>query len=593
VRLYPVVLDSRPGYLRGSLGPLSLLLMPLGTDTLLGHLRERFHALNRNEPTVLPTFPPDAGYEAAVRTSCPSVEGIIPSGEFGNRVGTLEPSDWLLFVDPRWFPAGGYELGRLVEDLGDGPQWARHELALERTTAGTEEYVQLDWDGAVRRIQRYYASVTWPFTSGVSCSLVPVAAILMAKGLSFSSLADLRRGLTAKGVPSRDLPLAGGTFDLSCERGLLALSERFTLDALAAGPGRVARAGARGQWGAGCRVHPTARLLGPVILHDGVVIEEGATLAGPTVVGAGSRVGAGAVVAQCLLGPGSVLPRGTTVRQRVVWDGSGSDVLDVPAGSGTYRPFQGIGSGSGAPPVELREPGQPAAVYPRAKRAAEALAALAALLVLSPLLGLVAALVKLTSKGPILFGDEREGLNGRPFCCWKFRTMVDGAHSQQRHLYAQNQVDGPQFKLDHDPRVTWIGRLLRPSSLDELPQLLNVLLGQMSLVGPRPSPFRENQMCIPWRKARLSVRPGITGLWQICRHDRDKGDFHQWIYYDLLYARHMSLWLDIKILAATVATLGGRGHVPLSWMISPHKYYERRRSRREPRFSLAQLLSGA
>jgi lipopolysaccharide/colanic/teichoic acid biosynthesis glycosyltransferase len=151
-------------------------------------------------------------------------------------------------------------------------------------------------------------------------------------------------------------------------------------------------------------------------------------------------------------------------------------------------------------------------------------------------------------------------------------------------------MDGPQFKLARDPRVTWIGRILRPSSLDELPQLINVLMGEMSLVGPRPSPFRENQMCIPWRKARLSVRPGITGLWQVCRHDRSKGDFHQWIYYDLLYARHMSAWLDLKLLVATVVTLGGRGHVPLSWMISPHKYHDRRRSRREPRFSPLELL---
>src|SRR5262245_401908 len=520
--------------------------MPLGAETLIGHLREQFQTLNRNEPTVLPTFPVDAAYVAAIRTACPSVEGIIPSSEFGNRLASLEPSDWLLFVDPRWFPAGGYQLARLLEDLGDGPQWARHQLALERTAAGAEEYVQLDWDGAVRRISRYCAAVTWPFTAGVSCSLVPVAALLMAKGLSLASLADLRRGLTSKGVPSRDLPLAGGTFDLTCERGLLALSERFTLDVAGEPAARTARASARGQWGNGCRVHPTARLLGPVILHDGVVIEEGATVAGPTAVGAGARVGAGAVVAQCLLGPAAVVPHGMTVRQRVVWDGSGSDVLDAPASNGTYRPFPGIGSGSGAPPVELREPGSPLAVYPRLKRAAEATVALCALLVLSPLLAVIAALVKLTSKGPVLFGDEREGLHGRSYTCWKFRTMVDGAHAQQRHLYSQNQVDGPQFKLDRDPRVTWVGRVLRPSSLDELPQLLNVLLGQMSLVGPRPSPFRENQMCIPWRKARLSVRPGITGLWQICRHDRNKGDFHQWIYYDLLYARHMSLWLDVK-----------------------------------------------
>ena len=139
---------------------------------------------------------------------------------------------------------------------------------------------------------------------------------------------------------------------------------------------------------------------------------------------------------------------------------------------------------------------------------------------------------------------------------------------------ATNQMDGPQFKMDRDPRVTRLGRMLRAISLDELPQLLNVAVGQMSLVGPRPSPFRENQMCIPWREARLSVRPGITGLWQVCRHERATGDFHQWIYYDLLYVRHMSPWVDLKILFATVITLGGKGHVPLSWVIPPSKFQE-------------------
>ena len=91
----------------------------------------------------------------------------------------------------------------------------------------------------------------------------------------------------------------------------------------------------------------------------------------------------------------------------------------------------------------------------------------------------------------------------------------------------------------------------------------------MSLVGPRPSPFRENQMCIPWREARLSVRPGITGFWQVCRHDRSSGDFHQWIEYDLLYVQHISFWLDLKILVATLLTLGGKvGHVPPSWLVA-------------------------
>jgi hypothetical protein len=98
---------------------------------------------------------------------------------------------------------------------------------------------------------------------------------------------------------------------------------------------------------------------------------------------------------------------------------------------------------------------------------------------------------------------------------------------------------------------------------------VNVLTGEMSLVGPRPSPFRENQVCVPWREARLSVRPGITGFWQVCRHNRSEGDFHQWIEYDLLYVQHLSFWLDLKILAATVLTLGGKAKsVPSSWLVS-------------------------
>src|SRR5262249_32960587 len=150
----------------------------------------------------------------------------------------------------------------------------------------------------------------------------------------------------------------------------------------------------------------------------------------------------------------------------------------------------------------------------------------------------VALLVKLDSRGPVLFAHHRERKWGRHFPCWKFRTMVTGAHAQQIALSQQNEVDGPQFKLRNDPRVTRVGRFLRSTNLDGLPQPSNVLLGHMSLVGPRPSPFQENQICVPWRRARLSVPPGITGLWQICRNERGAGDFHQWIYYDLMYVRH-------------------------------------------------------
>ncbi|MBU0716751.1 MAG: sugar transferase, partial [Planctomycetes bacterium] len=189
------------------------------------------------------------------------------------------------------------------------------------------------------------------------------------------------------------------------------------------------------------------------------------------------------------------------------------------------------------------------------------------LVVLTPLLFVVAVLIKLDSPGPVFFAHRREGRGNKEFGCLKFRTMVVDAHRKQKELYDRNEVDGPQFKMSDDPRITRMGRVLRATNIDELPQLFNVLLGQMSLVGPRPSPFRENQVCVPWRRARLSVRPGITGLWQLCRDDRADGDFHQWIYYDLAYVRNLSGWLDSKILLATVLTGGGRVPLPVSWFV--------------------------
>jgi len=202
------------------------------------------------------------------------------------------------------------------------------------------------------------------------------------------------------------------------------------------------------------------------------------------------------------------------------------------------------------------------------KRALDVFAALVGIAVMFPLLALIAAAVWLESRGPIFYGDRREGFRGRDFSCWKFRTMFTGAHLAQMQLKAQDQTDGPHFKMDRDPRVTRVGRVLRTLNVDELPQLFNVLVGEMSLVGPRPSPFRENQVCVPWRSARLSVPPGITGLWQVCRHDRAAGDFHQWIEYDLLYIQHRSFALDLKILVCTFLTLGGKvAHVPSSWLV--------------------------
>lgn len=190
--------------------------------------------------------------------------------------------------------------------------------------------------------------------------------------------------------------------------------------------------------------------------------------------------------------------------------------------------------------------------YLLAQRAFDIAASAAGLVFLSPLLLVIAILVKVTSRGPILYAHTRQGLGGKEFPCLKFRSMRTGADAIQAQLRAQNEVDGPQFKIACDPRVTRIGRWLRKTNIDELPQLINVLVGHMSLVGPRPSPDQENQYCPAWRRARLSTRPGITGLWQVLRNRKvSKSDFQEWIYYDVEYARHRSFWLDLQILFYT------------------------------------------
>lgn len=208
----------------------------------------------------------------------------------------------------------------------------------------------------------------------------------------------------------------------------------------------------------------------------------------------------------------------------------------------------------------LTTPKRPA--YEFTKRAVDIITSALGLILLAPFLLLVALLVKLTSKGSVFFVHRRQGLGGREFPCLKFRSMRQDAHELQAALRKLNQVDGPQFKIDKDPRETPIGGWLRRLNIDEVPQLFNVLIGHMSLVGPRPSPDSENQMCPAWRRARLSVRPGVTGMWQVLRlRDNPDTDFQEWIYYDVEYAKHRSAWLDALILLNTPIAMFRRHHL--------------------------------
>jgi exopolysaccharide biosynthesis polyprenyl glycosylphosphotransferase len=200
--------------------------------------------------------------------------------------------------------------------------------------------------------------------------------------------------------------------------------------------------------------------------------------------------------------------------------------------------------------------------WPRiAKRLLDITVAASVLLILSPVLAITAIAIKLTSPGPVMFKQERIGLNKRRFKILKFRTMLPNAESMMTRLEKHNEVEGPVFKIRNDPRITPIGKLLRRSSIDELPQLLNVLAGDMSLVGPRPLPVRDYEgFNKDWQRRRFSVKPGITCLWQV--NGRSGISFEQWMLLDLQYMDEWSLWLDLKILAKTVpAVLRGAGAV--------------------------------
>ena len=186
--------------------------------------------------------------------------------------------------------------------------------------------------------------------------------------------------------------------------------------------------------------------------------------------------------------------------------------------------------------------------------------ALILLTFLAPLLLTLALLVKLTSRGPAFFKQPRSGLNGAPFTIYKFRTMTSNAEQLKHELAAMNEMSGPVFKVTNDPRITPIGKWLRKWSLDELPQLFNVLRGEMSLVGPRPLPVDEvkrfNDLA---HRRRLSVKPGLTCIWQV--KGRNKiSDFKEWVRLDLEYIDNWSIWLDLKILLLTIpAVLRGTG----------------------------------
>jgi len=273
-----------------------------------------------------------------------------------------------------------------------------------------------------------------------------------------------------------------------------------------------------------------AKILGDAWRDPQAKIDATAKFVGPVWVGAGR----------------TVAPNTTLVGPSVMWDD--------PACAPPTEAIQWQEIVPTAPPMEPlpRETGM---TYRFCKRAFDIILSLIGLGMTLPIYPFIVLAIWLEDGRPFFFGHMRETLGGREFPCWKFRSMRKDAEKMKAQLAKLNQADGPQFFMENDPRLTRTGRLLRKINFDEFPQFWNVLIGDMSIVGPRPSPYKENQFCPGWREARLSVRPGITGLWQVKRTRRAGTDFQEWIKYDIEYVETRTFWLDLKIIWKTYSEI--------------------------------------
>jgi len=308
------------------------------------------------------------------------------------------------------------------------------------------------------------------------------------------------------------------------------------------------------------KIAPTAYVLGPVVIGDNCEVRSHAQIIGPAVLGPETVVGerallresitwkgvtleAGSRASYCVFESSCVLKKGEEAQRRVVTK-EPLTVGDMNLVSLPGDEFESVSFLPAVSPPLLKR-----WLFQAAKRAIDLIGSALGILICLPLFAGVSIGIKMTSEGPVFFTQRRCGRGGKEFGMIKFRTMVVDAHKMQKALQAKKAVDGPMFKFHNDPRVTPLGRFLRMTSLDEFPQLFNVLKGDMSFVGPRPLASTEMRFHSTWREARLRVKPGITGLWQV--NGRSRSRFHDWIRYDIEYVTRQSLTLDMKILAKT------------------------------------------
>ena len=311
------------------------------------------------------------------------------------------------------------------------------------------------------------------------------------------------------------------------------------------------------------QIHASAKLFAPYALRPETQLGEDVLVLGPSAIGQGCEIGSKSIINECVIldgakiGQGSYLNRCIVGEETIVQRGAllyETALAKSPDGSGTTEVLQlrePTHREVHATPKNLvwKTPAGP--FYLKIKRVVDLFLSIIFLIIATPLMLAISVAIKMDSPGPILFRQRRSGLNGKEFTMLKFRSMVSDAEDIKRELLMElNEVDGPMFKIINDPRITKVGQFLRNTNLDELPQLFCVLTGDMSLVGPRPLSFDEMRYNPRWRDARLAVRPGVTGLWQVEAHT--KLEFNEWIRQDLDYVHNVSLALDLRILFRTL-----------------------------------------
>ena len=452
--------------------------------------------------------------------------------------------------------------GELLYKVLAGIQADVVAVNVEPELLGKREKVRLTAQGKVAGFRRLYSDsaepapipADWPHHIFVKTNVLD--QVLAGRDLP-QSFSDFIKKCRSNALALRAISVGGAVLDLETEEGLLSfLAARLNSSVQ---NHRNANNKSRKEIPDkdSITIADSAKLFGKILFGRNVSISQNAIILGPIIIANNVKIGASAVINSSIIGPGVCVPQNQLVQNRVVkgpqcnwkrlnrYKNKNSKQICYPkfdlnhqqCTNDTFRDW-------------------PRFSYARCfKRIADVVAAITVLILFAPVLPIVALVIKLTSRGPVFFKDTRQGLHGKAFSCPKFRTMLVGADKIQDKLRTISQVDGPQFKMADDPRLSGVGRFLRDTYIDEVPQFFNVLLGQMSVIGPRPSPELENTLCPSWRDARLSVRPGITGLWQVCRTRQLMKDFQEWIHYDTRYVRDLSLKMDLWICWQTAKKL--------------------------------------